>query len=380
MKMNADIVVIGGGAVGCATAYFLAKSGIKNVVLLERKCLTYGSTGRCGAGIRQQWGTEMNLLLSKAACELYLQIGEESGFGDIEFRQSGYLLITNREAGAEMLNKNLQLQQKLGVKAVRLSREDAKELVPDLNTENMVGAFFCPEDGYINPFKATYAYAMGAEKLGVTIYQNTNVVDFIRVENKIKAVVTDKGIINCDIVVNAAGFDQAVLARMLGMNHQIVPERRQILITEPVEPRVNPMVKSFDHGTHCLQVKHGGFLMGYGLPNEPYGYNFPNSSNFVSDMAKKILTQLPFLKDVRVVRQWTGYFDTTPDAQPVLGGVPEYDNYVIACGAGKGFMLAPIVGKITSEYINGQKSIIDINILNVERFKTGALVKEPAIS
>lgn len=380
MKKYADVVVIGGGAVGCATAYYIAKSGVKNVVLLERNCLTYGSTGRCGAGIRQQWGTEMNILLSKAACELYLQIGEESGFGDIEFRQSGYLLITNREAGAEMLNTNLKLQQKLGVKSVRLSREDAKELVPDLNTEGMVGAFFCPEDGYINPFKATYAFAMGAEKLGVEINQETNVTGFIRKGRKVEAVVTNRGVINCGTVVNAAGFDNALLARMLGMDHQIVPERRQILITEPVEPRVNPMVKSFDHGTHCLQVKHGGFLMGYGLHDEPKGYNFPNSSNFVSDMARKILYQLPFLKDVRVVRQWTGYFDTTPDAQPVLGGVPEYDNYVITCGAGKGFMLAPILGKITSEYLAGEKSIIDINILNVERFKTGALVKEPAIS
>lgn len=380
MRKTADVVVIGGGTVGCATAYYLAKKGIKNVVLLEKDCVTYGSSGRCGAGIRQQWGTEMNCLISRGACELYKQIGEETGFGDIEFEQHGYMLITYREERAEMLNRNLLLQQSLGIPARRLSAEEAKEIVPGLNADGLVGAFFCPEDGYINPFKATYAFEMGAKNLGVEVCQYTEVVGFETEGRKITSVLTNRGSIATNTVINAAGYMSKYIGRMLGMDHPIVPERRQILITEPVEHMMDPMVKSFDHGTHCQQVRDGGFLMGYGLHDEPKGFNFPNSPNFMGDMAKKIIYQLPFLKDLRVVRQWTGYFDTTPDAQPILGGVQEYDGYLIASGCGKGFMLAPMIGLMTSEILMGEKSIIDVNILNVDRFEKGELILEPAIS
>lgn len=379
MRKTADVVVIGGGSVGCTTAYYLAKSGIKNVVLLEKDCLTYGSTGRCGAGIRQMWGTEMNCLISRASCELFQQIGEESGYGDIEFEQRGYLLISYREDRAEMLDKNLALQHRLGIRAHKLTPGEAKELVPQLNIDGLVGAYYGPDDGFINPFKATYAFAYGAEKLGVEINQYTPVIGFETEGRQITGVVTDKGTIATNTVINAAGPHCKFIGQMLGMEHPIEPERHQILITEPMEHMMDPMVMSFDHSSYCQQVRQGGFLMGFGHPHEPKGINFTNSSDFMEDMAEKIVFQLPFLKDLRVVRQWAGHYDTSPDAQPILGKVPEYDGYLLACGCGKGFMLAPMIGKMMSEFLMGQKSIIDINILSVERFAKGELIYEPAV-
>jgi sarcosine oxidase subunit beta len=379
MRKSADVVVIGGGTVGCATAYYIAKKGIKNIVLVEKDCLTYGSTGRCGAGIRQMWGTEMNCLISRGSCELFKQIGEESGYGDIEFEQRGYLLISYREDRAEMLDKNLALQNRLGINSKRLTPQEAKELVPQLNIEGLVGAYYGPEDGFINPFKATYAFALGAKKLGVEINEGTEVTGFETQGRKITAVITNKGTIATNMVINAAGPHCKFIGQMLGMEHPIEPERHQILITEPMEHMMDPMVMSFDHSSYCQQVRHGGFLMGFGNPQEPKGINFSNSTDFMEEMAKKIIYQLPFLKDLRVVRQWAGHYDTSPDAQPILGKVPEYDGYLIACGCGKGFMLAPMIGKMMSEYIMGEKSIIDINILSVERFAKGELIHEPAV-
>lgn len=379
MRKTADVVIIGGGSVGCTTAYYLAKKGIKNIVLVEKDCLTYGSTGRCGAGIRQMWGTEMNCLISRGSCELFKEIGEESGYGDIEFEQRGYLLISYREDRAEMLDKNLALQHSLGIPAQKLTPEEAKKMVPQLNIEGLVGAYYGAEDGFINPFKATYAFAYGAEKLGVEINQQTEVVGFETKGRSITGVVTNKGTIATKMVINAAGPHCKFIGQMLGMEHPIEPERHQILVTEPMEHMMDPMVMSFDHSSYCQQVRHGAFLMGFGHPHEPKGLNFVNSDDFMEEMAQKIIYQLPFLKDLRVVRQWAGHYDTSPDAQPILGKVPEYDGYLIACGCGKGFMLAPMIGKMMSEFIMGEKSIIDLNILSVERFAKGELIFEPAV-
>lgn len=379
MRKTADVVIIGGGSVGCSTAYYLAKKGIKNIVLLEKDCLTYGSTGRCGAGIRQMWGTEMNCLISRGSCELFKGIGEESGYGDIEFEQRGYLLISYQEDRAEMLDKNLALQHRLDIPAQKLTPEEAKEIVPQLNIEGLVGAYYGSEDGFINPFKATYAFAFGAEKLGVEINQQTEVIGFETKGRGITGVVTNKGTIATNMVINAAGPHCKFIGQMLGMEHPIEPERHQILVTEPMEHMMDPMVMSFDHSSYCQQVRHGGFLMGFGHPHEPKGMNFINSADFMEEMAQKIVYQLPFLKDLRVIRQWAGHYDTSPDAQPILGKVPEYDGYLIACGCGKGFMLAPMIGKMMSEFLMGEKSIIDINILSVERFAKGELIFEPAV-
>lgn len=379
MRKTADVVVIGGGTVGCATAYYLAQKGFKNIVLLEKNYVTYGSTGRCAAGIRQMWGTEMNCLISKGACELYKKIGEESGYGDIEFEQRGYLLITYEESQAKMLDKNLALQNRLGYASKRLNAQEAKEVVPVLNTDGLVAAYFGPEDGYINPFKATYAFAMGAEKQGVEINNYTSVTGFETQGRQITAVVTDKGTIATNTVINCAGPHAKFIGQMLGMEHPIEPERHQIMVTEAVEHMVDPLVMSFHHSSYIQQVRHGGFLLGFGHPHEPKGLNFINSHDFMEEMAKKAVFQIPALKDIRVVRQWAGHYDVSPDAQPVMGKVPEYDGYLLAVGCGKGFMLAPMIGKMMSEYMMGEKSVVDLEKLSVERFAKGELIIEPAV-
>jgi len=385
MRKKADAVVIGGGTIGCAVAYNLAKKGFKNVVLLEKKYITSGSTGRCAAGFRQQWGTKINCLISRASAQIFKNLSQELGWDDIEYRESGYLLITYKEQQAQMLEKNLKLQNSLGIPSRKLSPEEAKEIVPYLNTEGMVAAFHCQEDGHVNPFKATFAYAHAAKRLGVEINTYTTVTA-IKTTNKgasskgkVTAVVTDKGTIETNIVINAAGPYSKFIGQMLGLSHPIEPERHQILITEPMERLFEPLVMSFHHSSYCQQVPHGGFIMGYGHPHEPKGLNYKHDWRFLEEMAQKIVFQLPILKNVRVVRQWAGHYDISPDGQPVIGSVPEVEGYYLSLGCGKGFMLAPMIAKLTSELIAGEETSLPVDILNIERFAKGELINEPAV-
>ncbi|MDF2676189.1 MAG: dependent oxidoreductase [Bacillota bacterium] len=379
MRKSADVVIIGGGSLGCSVAYNLAKKGYKNIVLLERKYLSSGSTGRCGAGIRQMWGTEMNCLISRGSAEMFKTLGEETGFGDIEFRQSGYLLTTYDPKQTERLKKNLLIQHKLGIPSHMITPQEAKEIVPFVNTDGMDAAFFCQEDGHINPFKTTFAFAKGAQDLGVEIIRYNPVTDIKYNGRKITSVVTEQGEILTDTVVNAAGAWCKNVGKMVGLSHPVEPERHQILITEPLESSMGPMVMSFAHDSYIQQVPHGGFLMGYGNPNEPKRINFNHGWEFLEQMAQKAVFQLPILKDVRFVRQWAGHYEISPDGQPILGPVPELDNYIMALGCGKGFMLSPMIGKLIAEKMAGEETSLPIDILSIERFAKGELIVETGV-
>lgn len=170
MNRTADYVIIGGGVIGCSIAYNLAKKGTKNIVLIEKKYLTSGATGRCGAGVRMQFGTETNCLLAKNSIEMFEHLEEELAYqGSIEFKQGGYLLLAYTEKMVEQFHKNLGVQHKLGIPSRWVTPEEAKEIVPHLNTQGLLGATFCGKDGHCNPFKTTDAYAKAAQRLGVEI-------------------------------------------------------------------------------------------------------------------------------------------------------------------------------------------------------------------
>ena len=177
MKKKAyDIVIIGGGITGCALAFELAKRGRKDVLVIEKKYITSGATGRCGAGIRQQWGTVLNATLSRDSVKIFEHLEEYTGYdGNCGLHQGGYLIVACTEAEWAQFQKNLALQQSLNIPSVKLTPEEAKEIVPHLNTDGLYGATFCQTDGHANPFHCTFAYAKGAERMGVEIATYTEV-------------------------------------------------------------------------------------------------------------------------------------------------------------------------------------------------------------
>lgn len=380
MKNRASVVIIGGGVNGCSIAYNLAKMGERDVIVLERKFLAAGSTGRCGAGVRQQWGTEMNCLLARDSMKILENMNEIlETKRDIELKQGGYLLLAYSEKEMDQFKKNITLQNRLGIPSKLITPEEAKEIVPYLNTDKLLGGAFCDKDGHANPFLVTQAYADAARRLGVEIYTNTEVTGIRRENGRIVGVETNQGYIATEKVVNAAGGYSHLIGEMLGLDLPVYAERHQILVTEPVEEMQGPMVMSFSYNIYCQQSPHGSFIMGFGDPNEPRDYNIRSSWQFLEEMAEKATWLLPPLKHLRVVRQWAGLYTMTPDRQPILAESRKVPGFYNAIGySGHGFMIAPMVGIYMAEVILGKTPTMALS-LDEERFERGELILEPSV-
>lgn len=380
MNGIADVVIIGGGITGTSIAYNLAKKGVKNIVLLEKNFLASGATGRCGAGVRSQWGTKMNCVLARESINYFERINWELEYEeDCEFKQGGYLLLASTEKEVRQFKKNIELQNSLDIPSRFLSPYEAKQVVPFLNTDKILAAAYCHKDGHANPFHVVNAYAKAAERLGVEICKYTEVIGIETKNGRVRKVTTDKGDIYTEKVVNAAEGYSKEIAQMAGLEIPVYSERHQILVTEPVNPALNPMVMSFSMNFYVQQTPHGSFLMGCSH-DEPESYNISSSWDFMEDIASKIVGILPPLKDVHVVRQWAGLYNMTPDRQPILGSHPELEGFYMAVGfSGHGFMLGPMTGLLMSEHILNQKYTIDISSLDVGRFERGEPVFEPSV-
>jgi len=378
---KAQVVIIGGGISGCSIAYNLAKKGMKDIVVIEKKYLTSGATGRCGAGVRQQWGTEMNCKLAKASIDFFERANEELDYdGDVEFKQGGYLLLASTEKEVEQFKRNVKLQNSLGIPSKVISPKEAKEIVPYLNTDNVKLATFCQSDGHLNPFTTTDAYYKAAKRLGVRFLTYTTVLGIEVEKGKIKSVLTDKGKISTEIVVNAAGGNSKEISDMANIDVPVYSERHQILVTEPVEQIQGPMVMSFSLNIYCQQTPHGAFIMGRGDDNEPRDLRITSSWEFLDEMAKTVTKLLPPIGKLRVIRQWSGLYNITPDRQPILGSVEGVKGLYLAIGfSGHGFMFAPMTGLLIAEKILNEELTIDINPLSIDRFAKNQLVFEPSV-
>ena len=381
MNKTASVVIIGGGISGCAIAYTLAKKGVKDIVVIERDYLSSGATGRCGAGVRMQWGTEMNCKLAKYSIEFFERANEELDYEyDIEFKQGGYLIVASTEKEVNQFKKNIALQNSLGIPSRLLTPKEAKEIVPHMDETKIIAATFNPKDGHLNPFHTTQAYANAAVRLGVEIMKYTTVTG-INVENgKVVGVQTDKGYISTPVVVNAAGGYSQLIAKMVGIDLPVYSERHQILVTEPVAPMQGPMFMSFSLNIYCQQTPHGSFIMGRGDANEPRDLRITSSWHFMEEMAKTCTELLPPLKELRVVRQWSGLYNISPDRQPIYGPVKEVEGFYLACGfSGHGFMFGPVTGVVVAEAILGETPTIPVHMLDKDRFERGELLLEPSV-
>ncbi len=381
MKNSAEIVIIGAGISGCSIAYNLAKKGVKNIVVIEKNYICSGSTGRCGAGVRMQWGTEMNCKIGKKSIEFYENANEILEYNrDVEFKQKGYLLIADTDKEIEQFKKNIEVQHACGIPSRMVSLKEAKEIVPYLNTKLLKGAAFCEKDGFLNPFHTTDAFYSAAKKLGVEFNTFTEVTGIKVEKNKVVGVETDKGYIATNCVVNATNGFSKKISEMVEVDIPVYSERHQILVTEPVEPMQGPMVMSFGLNLYVQQSPHGSFIMGRGDANEPRDLRVTSSWHFIEEMAKTVDDILPPISKLRVIRQWAGLYNMTPDKQPIYDKAENVEGFYMAVGfSGHGFMFGPITGVVMSEMILGEKPTIDVSMLNLNRFKTGNLLLEPSV-
>ena len=380
MKSKAECVIIGGGVVGTAIAYYLAKGGMTDCVLVESDYLSSGATGRCGGGIRQQWSTEANTKLAIESVREFSTLEDELD-ADIEFLQGGYLVLAYTEEDEAQFEKNVALQQGLGLDVVKLTPDEIRErVVPQLNTEGVRMATYCPSDASANPFLTTHAYANAARRLGVQVELFTRVNRVLTDGGRVTGVETSRGTISAPLVVNVAGSHSVPIAKTAGVDLPITPCRRQILVTEPLERFFDPMIISFSFGIYFRQVRHGSVIGGFGDPDEPPGFNQTSSLEFLTTMSSKLAFLMPRLRSVKVVRQWGGLYDLTPDAQPILGETDGVEGFFQASGfSGHGFMIAPKVASLVASVVAGTEPDLDISRLNARRFTEGPVTTDKSV-
>ncbi len=380
MNRAFDAVIIGGGILGISTAYELARAGMKNICVLERKYLASGSTGRCGGGFRQQWSTEANTTLAMASVQRLEGLEEELGYRT-EFFQGGYLILAHNEEEEQQFAKNVAMQRKLGLEVDMVDPDEARKIVPFLNTEMIRKATWCPKDGHINPFLLTQGYANAAKRLGVEIHLWTNVTGIMKKSNVFFVMTENGNTYQTPLLFNCAGGFSKSIGQMLNVDIPVDPYRHEILVTEPVERLWDPMVISFSVGLYARQEMSGGVVMGMGDPNEPVGTYVGSSMHFMYEMSKRFSQLFPKLDKLRIVRQWAGLYEMTADAQPVLGPVDEVDNFIQASGfSGHGLMLAPAVSMLLADLVVNKKKSPVIDDLNVKRlYNLKDVVKEKSV-
>ncbi len=353
---RAEVVIVGGGIMGLGLAYNLARLGKTDVVVLEKSYLCYGASGRNGGGIRAQWSSADNIELMKRSIAHCKRFAREMGI-NVWFRQGGYLFLTRREDVLAALEKNAELQRAHGLRTRLLSPEDAREIVPELNTEGLVGAAFNPDDGIVFPWPFVWGYARQAEERGVRVVTHTKVIGLEVTGGRIVRIHTTRGDIRPDVTVNATGAWSPELAKMAGVDLPNRPYRHEILAMEPLKPWLQPMVSLLDNGLYFSQSMRGEIVGGMGDPDEPPGMNFDSSFTFLRRFARAATSLVPRLAATRVIRQWAGCYDVTPDGHPIVGEVPEVKDFIHLVGfGGHGFMMAPAVTELCARWIaKGEK-------------------------
>jgi sarcosine oxidase subunit beta len=351
---QAEIAIVGGGVIGLSIAYYLAKRGLDDVVVLERGYLAEGASGRNGGGVRQQWSTEINIRLMQESVELCRRFAVDLGV-NVWFRQGGYLFLARTAKEVARLERNIDLQNRCGVHTRMLSPDAAQEIVPELDVTGIVGAAYNSTDGILFPWPFLWGYARQAAALGVRIFTQTPVTALTAQAGGGYEVTTARGSVRARRVINATGSWSPQLAKLVGIDVPTYPIRHEICSSEPLKPFLRPMVSELSSGLYCSQSMRGEIVGGVTVPGHGSTYAMGSTLEFLATYARRLVRLMPILGDIKILRQWAGPYDQSPDGNPILGAAPGHPDFFLACGfVGHGFMMAPIVGKLYAEYLTGE--------------------------
>lgn len=375
---TAEVVIIGAGIMGCAIAHELASRGVNGIQLIEKDAIGRGATADAAGGIRQQFSTDTNVRLATTSVRVWERFGEEFGT-DIGLRQQGYLFLLT-EAGQEpVFRANLEMQQRLGVPARWVSPEEIRDVNPHIVLDDVIGGTFCPEDGWVDTYQATMGYAQAARRLGVTIQEETAVTGIQQEGGWVTGVETADGLIATPLVIICAGPQTRQVGQMAGVDLPVAPYRRMSFVTEPFDalPRTLPMTIEFASGLY-FHPESGGFLFGMGDPDEPSSFNKTVDEDWMMTTVERLVERAPVFENASVRRGWAGFYEITPDDNPLLGYVGEPAGLAVAAGfSGHGFMQGPAIGTCIAELIlGGEAKLVDISPFRPSRFAEGVLAQE----
>ena len=355
-KREADVIIIGGGIMGCATAYRLAKQGV-DVLVLEKKEIGNGGSCRNAGGVRQSARDPKELPLAMyAVANIWPHLSEELGV-DVEYHQGGNLRLGLTEKDIKVLENHTAKSLKLGLDVKMISGDEAREICPYMSKE-VVAASWCPTDGHANPLKATLGFYRKALELGVTFITGVKVEALEKVKGRVRRVLTDDGVYEADQILLCAGYESRKIANTVGVDAPVERQFNEVLVTE-AQPKMFDIMIGVAGGDSGLQA--------FTSNND----NFVTNSLTAPCISRGIIKYFPILDKVKVVRTWSGWYDQCIDVLPVIDNVKEVPGLTVAFGfSGHGFGISPAVSIALSELIlNGKSTTIDISQLNYDRFK-----------
>lgn len=389
MKGIADVVIVGGGCMGASVAYYLAKCGVTDVVLVEREpTLGSGATGRCAGGARLQFSHESNIRLSLESIDVLERFEDEVGQA-IDFHQDGYLFLLSSPASVEDFRRNVELQRRLDVPVEWLDADEARQLAPGIVADGVLAATFCGRDGIADPNGVTMGFAKAAQARGVEIVRETEVTGIFLEAGRIARVETSRGPIATETVVNAAGPWASRIGTMVGLDVPVQPVRRHIFIADvPRDPEGTPLDARHSPSSRVLVIdfetsfyfhrESTGVLFGMGDPEEPPGFDQSVNWDFLERVTPVATTRLPVLADANITKAWAGLYEMSPDAMPIIGPAKQIPGLHLITGfSGHGFQHSPAAGRILADLITGHDhGAIDLTPFQFERFDGRRLAGE----
>lgn len=377
-----DVVIIGGGAHGLATAYYLARQGVRNVAVLEMNYIGSGGSGRNTAIIRANYRTPEGVPFYARSLDLYEQLGQELDF-NLLFSQHGHLTLAHTDSAVTGLRVRAEVNQLLGIDSRLIWPEEIARLVPGLDVSShprypIQAALHHPRGGIIRHDAVVWGYARGADRRGVALHPHTTVTGIRHDRGRITGVTTTRGEIRTGTVVNCTAGYCSTIARMVDVDLPITSHPLQALVTEPLKPFLNKIIVSATLHVYVSQSDRGELVIGAEV--DPYAsYSTRSTLPFLESAAQHILELFPSLARTRVMRQWAGVCDMTPDFSPIIGPVPDRPGFYLDVGWGTwGFKAAPVAGLMTAECIATGRTPELIQPFGLERFYEDRLVGEKA--
>lgn len=383
LQSNYDVVIIGAGVHGLAAAYYLGKTHqIRRVALLDRGYVGSGNSTRNTCIVRSNYRTPQGIPFYNASLELYSRMGDELGW-DVSFRQSGHFTLAHSESGIIGLRVRAENNRALGVESRVVYREELSRMVPQLDCSSrpqypVLAALYHPPGGTVWHDDVITAYARACEEMKIEIHPFTEVTDISVASGRVQSVYTKRGVVSAGVVLNATAGWCSHISRMAGVPLPVVTYPLQACVTEILPPFLEPVLVSSDLHVYVWQTVKGELVIGSEI-DAYQSYSRRCTLPTLELMAAHTLELLPQLHAVRILRQWAGTCDMTPDYAPIMGLAEEVQNFYMDVGWGTyGFKAAPISGKCMAEMIATGKAPDLIAPFTPSRFRTGELLGEKA--
>ena len=382
LKSRYDVVIIGAGVHGLSIAYYLAKNhGITNIAVLDKVYLGGGNSGRNTAILRANYMTVEGVQFYGESLKLYEELSKDLNF-NLLFSQMGHLSLAHTDSAVSGVWRRAELNKALGVRSRVIWPDEIKRLVPALDMSDrprypVKAALYHPPGGVIRHDAVVWGYARGVERHGGEVHPRTEVTSIDVKDHQVVGVRTERGdVVRADWVVNATSGYCSTVSKMVGVDLPVVTHPLQACVTEPLKPFLDKVVVSANLHVYVYQTDRGELVMGSEI--DPYSsYNQGSTLETLEGIVGHALELFPALRNVRVLRQWGGLCDMTPDYSPIIGEVDGLKGFILDVGWGTyGFKAGPVSGRRVAELIATKKTPDLIRPFKLSRFREDKLVSE----